>query len=185
MGERKPLLAMIHPIPRYAVALVAMSSLVHAAEQKPLKVGDAVPAVVCPDQDGNKVELSKAGAKGLVLVYFYPKADTSGCTAQGCSLRDSWAELTKRGVSVYGVSVDSVADQKAFKDKYRLPFTLLADKENVVTKAFQGASLSASIGFAKRQAYLFEDGKCILADYSAPTSGQAEAILKFLEARKK
>lgn len=176
---------MIHPLSRITVALVAMSTLAHAAENKPLKVGDPVPAVTCPDQDGNSVELAKAGAKGLVLVYFYPKADTPGCTRQACSLRDNWTELTRRGVLVYGVSVDSPSDQKAFKDKYRLPFTLLADKDKAVTKAFQASSLSASIGYAKRQAFLFEDGKCILADYNAPTSGQADAILKFLDERKK
>jgi thioredoxin-dependent peroxiredoxin len=165
------------------MTLAAQSS--EAAENSPIKIGDAIPAVTCPDQDGKPVELAKAGAKGLTLVYFYPKADTPGCTKQGCSLRDGWPEITKRSIAVYGVSVDTPADQKAFKEKYRLPFTLLADKEKVVTKAFQSPSLSVAIGYAKRQAYLFEDGKCIMADYSAPTTDQAAKVIKFLDERKK
>lgn len=156
-----------------------------AADNSALKVGDKIPAVTCPDQDGKPVELAKAGAKGLTLVYFYPKADTPGCTKQGCSLRDGWADITKRSVAVYGVSVDTPVDQKAFKEKYRLPFTLLADKDKVVTKAFQAPSLSVKIGYAKRQAYLFEDGVCIMADYDAPTTGQADKVVKFLDGRKK
>lgn len=146
-----------------------------------LKVGDKIPAVSCSDQDGKVVKLAESGAKGVLLVYFYPKADTPGCTKQGCSLRDGWAELQKRGVSVYGVSIDSEKDQKAFKAKYSLPFPLLADKDKVVTRAFQGGSLQATVGFAKRQAYLFRDGVCIMADYSAPTDKQAEKVIKFLD----
>ncbi len=176
---------MINPVSGLTIALVSMASIASAANRVPVKVGDPVPVVSCADQDGKTVELAKVSAKGLALIYFYPKADTPGCTSQGCSLRDNWEELSRRGVAVYGVSVDTPADQKAFKDKYRLPFTLLADKDKVVTKAFQEPSLSASIGYAKRQAYLFEDGRCIMADYSAPTSGQAAAVLKFLDERKK
>jgi peroxiredoxin Q/BCP len=156
-----------------------------AAENSALKVGDKLPAVTCPDHDGKPVDLAKAGAKGLTLVYFYPKADTPGCTKQGCSLRDGWSEITKRSVTVYGVSVDTPAEQKAFKEKYKLPFTLLADKDKVVTKAFQAPSLSVKIGYAKRQAYLFEDGVCIMTDYSGHTADQAEQVIKFLDARKK
>lgn len=160
--------------------LLMTFSAAHAADA--LKVGDKMPLVSCADQDGKVVKLAEVGSAGLVLVYFYPKADTSGCTKQGCSIRDSWEELQKRGVAVYGVSIDSQAAQKAFKAKYKLPFPLLADKEKVVTKAFQGGSLMATVGYAKRQAYLFRDGVCIMADYSAPTDTQAEKVLKFLDA---
>jgi peroxiredoxin Q/BCP len=77
----------------------------NAAEK--LAVGAAIPAVQCPDQDGQVVDLPKVGAKGYLLVYFYPKASTPGCTKQGCSLRDSWSVLQKAGVQVFGVSTDS------------------------------------------------------------------------------
>lgn len=167
------------------LAITAMPFASEAAESAPLKVGDSIPSVSCPDQDGKTVELAKVGAKGILLVYFYPKADTPGCTKQGCSLRDGWAELAKRGVTVYGVSVDSAEAQKKFKEKYNFPFPLLADKDKVVTKAFQSSSLSVAVGYAKRQAYLFEDGKCVMTDYKGHTEDQAQEVIKFLDARKK
>ena len=170
------------------LAIPAMTASAFAADsvdKAPLKVGDSIPALSVKDQDGKPVDLGTAGAKGLVLVYFYPKADTGGCTAQGCSLRDGWTELAGRKVTVYGVSTDSVADQKKFKDKYHFPFSLLADTDKAVTKAFQGGSLSVAIGYSKRQAYLFEDGKCIMTDYKGHTADQSQQVLKFLDARKK
>lgn len=170
-----------------ALALIVMAAFpffASASDNPALKVGDPIPAVVCPDHEGKPVDLAKVAAKGLTLVYFYPKADTPGCTKQGCSIRDSWGELEKRAVAVYGVSVDGPEAQKAFREKYRLPFPLLADKDKVVTKAFQTPSLAVAVGFAKRQAFLFENGRCIMADYNAPTTEQAEKVIKFLDARK-
>lgn len=170
------------------LAIPAMTASAFAADsvdKAPLKVGDTIPALTVKDQDGKPVPLGTVGVKGLVLVYFYPKADTGGCTAQGCSLRDGWSDLAERKVAVFGVSTDSVADQKKFKDKYHFPFPLLADTDKALTKAFQGGSLSVAIGYSKRQAYLFEDGKCIMADYSGHTKDQAQQVIKFLDARKK
>jgi len=177
----RPALVTLLAIP----AMTASAFAADSADKTPLKIGDAVPAVSAPDQDGKTVNLATAAAKGLVLVYFYPKADTPGCTAQGCSLRDGWSELAKRGVTVYGVSVDNVAAQKKFQEKYRFPFPLLADKEKTITRAFQGGSLKLAIGFAKRQAYLFEDGTCIMADTQGHTKDQAQQVIGFLDARKK
>ncbi|MFM7209234.1 MAG: redoxin domain-containing protein, partial [Verrucomicrobiota bacterium] len=71
-----------------------------------LAVGAALPAVTVNDQDGKSVDLAAEGSSGYLLVYFYPKAKTGGCTKQGCSLRDSWADLQKAGVKVLGVSTD-------------------------------------------------------------------------------
>ena len=149
-----------------------------SAEAAPLKVGDPVPAVTVNDQDGKPVDVAEAGAKGLLLVYFYPKADTPGCTKQGCSLRDGWGELGKRGVKVLGVSTDDEADQKAFKEKYRLPFSLLADKDKKVCQAF---GVSTTLGYASRTAFLFRDGKCVWVDPKSSTADQATVVLKFLE----
>lgn len=166
---------------RLASPLFAVASL---AAGEALKVGSRVPDVTCPDQDGRPVALAKVAAKGLWLVYFYPKADTPGCTKQGCSLRDDWAELSRHGVSVYGVSRDDAAAQKAFRDKYKFPFPLLADKDGAVTRAFQGGSLVASAGFAKRQAFLFRDGVCVMVDPNAPTADQAKKVIRFLDTEK-
>ena len=166
------------------MSLLTFLGLVARAE--PLKIGADAPAVSGVTDEGKTLNLADVyKANDYTLVWFYPKALTGGCTKQGCSLRDGWAEITKRSVAVYGVSVDTQSDQKAFKEKYHLPFTLLADKEKVVTKAFQAPSLSVAIGYAKRQAYLFEDGKCIMADYGAPTTEQADKVIKFLDGRKK
>ena len=142
-----------------------------------LAVGAPLPTVEQKNQDGQPIKLAEAGAKGYTLVYFYPKADTPGCTKQACSLRDSYAALTDKGVKIFGVSADKVDAQKAFKDKYKLPFDLLADADGKVITAF---GVPTTLGFAKRQAYLFKDGKLVWSDLSASTEKQAEDVLKFL-----
>src|SRR5277367_6751772 len=103
---------------------------------KPLDVGDAAPDVVSHDQQGREVRLRDFYGDGLTLVYFYPKADTPGCTAQACSLRDDFAQLQERGVCVVGVSADGAESQRRFAEKHRLPFVLLADRARAVAKAF-------------------------------------------------
>ena len=147
-----------------------------------LAVGAKLPAVTCNDQDGKAVDLAKAGAEGYLLVYFYPKASTPGCTKQGCSLRDAWSQLQKQGVRVYGVSTDNESSQKQFKEEQSFPFPLLADKDKAVTEAFGVKNL---IGMAGRSAFLFKDGKCVYADHKGHTGDQAQVILEFLKSGKK
>jgi peroxiredoxin Q/BCP len=146
---------------------------------EPLAVGAAIPAVEQKNQDDQMVKLAEVGAKGYTLVYFYPKADTPGCTKQACSLRDSYAALTEKGVRIYGVSLDKAEAKKAFKAKYKLPFDLLADTDGKVVDAF---GVPKTMGFAKRQAFLFKDGKLVWSDQAASTDKQAEDILKYLAA---
>ena len=100
-----------------------------------LKVGDTVPAFSAKDQDGNTINLSDYSGKKLV-VFFYPKANTPGCTAQACNLRDNYAELQEDGYKLLGVSADSQKRQTNFRDKYKFPFPLLADEEKEVINAF-------------------------------------------------
>jgi peroxiredoxin Q/BCP len=100
-----------------------------------LAVGDKAPAFTLKDQNGKAVKLS--GAKGhRVVVYFYPKADTPGCTQQSCSLRDAFPQLKKLNAVVFGISPDPVEKQKKFDDKYGLGFPLLADTDHSVAEAF-------------------------------------------------
>jgi thioredoxin-dependent peroxiredoxin len=139
-----------------------------------LALGAKLPAVSGLDQDGQSVDLAAAGAEGWTLVYFYPKADTPGCTKQACSLRDAYAKLTDEGVRVFGVSADDVAAQKAFRKKYKLPFELIADRDKKVMDAFGVPHLT---GFAKRQAYLFKDGVLVWRDLAAATEKQAADVL--------
>ena len=122
--------------------------------------------------------IAAEGSQGWTLVYFYPKADTPGCTKQACSLRDSYASLTGKGIRVYGVSTDDEKSQKAFQEKYKLPFTLLADKDKKVVTAF---GVPATMGFAKRQAFLFRDGVLVWKDLEAATSEQAAEVLAAIQ----
>jgi peroxiredoxin Q/BCP len=98
-----------------------------------LQAGDRAPAISLPDQDGNPVKLT--GFKGRkVLVYFYPKADTPGCTTQSCALRDVAGDIGD--TAIVGISPDAPARQKKFDDKYSLGFPLLADTEHAVAEAY-------------------------------------------------
>jgi len=100
-----------------------------------LKVGDKVSNFKVNDQDGNPVSLSDYKGKKLI-VFFYPKASTPGCTAEACNLRDNYKELQDRGFDLIGVSADSEKRQTNFRNKYEFPFPLLADENKDVINAF-------------------------------------------------
>ena len=100
-----------------------------------LKIGDRMPDFEVMDQDGNMVRSSDLIGK-RTIVYFYPKDNTSGCTAEACNLRDNYAALTDAGYNVVGVSKDSAASHLRFRTKYDLPFTLLADTSTAMLQAF-------------------------------------------------
>ena len=99
------------------------------------QIGDAAPAFEAPDQHGTLHRLQDyAGRK--VALYFYPKDDTSGCTAQACDLRDNYQSLQAAGIQVLGVSIDSEKSHKKFADKYELPFPLLVDEDKKLVEAY-------------------------------------------------
>jgi len=100
-----------------------------------LQVGDAAPNFSGVDQDGNKHTLQDYKGKKLI-VFFYPKASTPGCTAEACNLSDNYQELQKLGYEILGVSADSAKRQTNFKNKYDFPFPLLADEDKSVIEAF-------------------------------------------------
>ena len=100
-----------------------------------LKIGDRMPEFEVMDQDGNKVS-SKDLIGKKTIIYFYPKDNTSGCTAEACNLRDNHEALIARGYNVVGVSKDSAASHKRFKEKYDLPFTLLSDTSTEMLQSF-------------------------------------------------
>ncbi|WP_338876621.1 thioredoxin-dependent thiol peroxidase [Spirosoma sp. SC4-14] len=100
-----------------------------------LNIGDPAPDFSSIDQNGNPVKLSDFRGKKVVL-YFYPKDDTPGCTAQACSLRDNYTSLKAAGYEVLGVSVDDVKSHKKFAGKYDLPFTLVADTDQQIVEAY-------------------------------------------------
>lgn len=152
------------------MALSIFSSLLHADE---LTLGSKAPSVISVDHEGNTINLGKALGEGTVLVFFYPKAMTPGCTKQACSLRDGWDELQKREVTIYGVSSDTAETQAEFRDKHSLPFTLIADADKAVAHAFGKGRWS-------RQAYLFQNGVLVWRDLSASTGGQMNDVIEAL-----
>jgi peroxiredoxin Q/BCP len=100
-----------------------------------LKEGAKAPAFSLPSDDGGTVALKDLKGRKVVL-YFYPKDDTSGCTAEACEFRDRWAAVQKKGAVVLGVSPDGVKSHGKFKEKYDLPFPLLADEDHAVAEAY-------------------------------------------------
>jgi len=100
-----------------------------------LKTGDKAPAFEVVDQDGNPISLKDYSGQKLVL-YFYPKDDTPGCTAEACNLRDNYALLLKKGYKIVGVSADDERSHKKFIEKYVLPFPLIPDKDKKILKAY-------------------------------------------------
>lgn len=100
-----------------------------------LQAGDQAPEFNSIDQDGNPIKLSDFKGKKVIL-YFYPKDNTPGCTAESCNLRDNYAELQKRGYVVLGVSSDNEKSHQKFIEKHKLPFSLIADTDRSVHEAF-------------------------------------------------
>ncbi len=101
-----------------------------------LKVGDKAPDFELEDQDGRKIKLLQWKGTSSLILYFYPKDDTPGCTAQSCSFRDHYEELQKLDVKIVGVSSDSTESHKRFVEKYKLPFTLLSDPKGEARKLY-------------------------------------------------
>ena len=100
-----------------------------------IRIGDKMPDFEVADQDGNKVSSKDLIGKKTV-VYFYPKDNKSGCTAEACNIRDNYEALLAKGYNIVGVSKDSAASHKKFREKYNLPFTLLSDTSTEMLQAF-------------------------------------------------
>jgi peroxiredoxin Q/BCP len=111
-----------------------------------LAIGDAAPDFTLPDQDGNPVTLSALRGQ-RVVIYFYPKDDTPGCTKEACNFRDRWSDLESQGMRVLGISKDNAASHGKFIAKYSLPFTLLSDAEPCpVATAYHSYGLKKFMG---------------------------------------
>ncbi|WP_315786274.1 peroxiredoxin [Fischerella sp. JS2] len=142
----------------------------------PLAVGTDAPAFTVKDTNGNTVSLSDFQGKTVVL-YFYPKDDTPGCTKQACSFRDAKEQYTSKDIVVLGVSADDEASHQAFTQKYNLNFPLLADTNGELIKAYD----VDGGGYAKRVTYVIDgNGKIIHVDSSVNTSTHAGDILATL-----
>lgn len=168
---------------KFAMVLAVMSIFGFGARAEPLAPGAPAPQITAPDQDGKPVNFADIYAKGTTLVYFYPKADTKGCTAQACSLRDSYSTLHGEGLQIIGVSRDTSESQKKFQSKYNLPFTLIADTDGAVAQAFQ-VDLIPVAGLASRQSFIVKDGKIAWSSLKAKTDQHAQEVQAALDALK-
>ncbi len=139
----------------------------------PLSVGDSAPNFTAKDTNGNTVSLSSYAGKPVVI-YFYPKDDTPGCTKEACSFRDNYAQYLSKGVTVFGVSMDDEASHQKFTEKFSLPFPLLADTDGALTKAFD----VDGGGYSKRVTYVIDGaGKISQVYTTVKTDTHATDIL--------
>ena len=149
-----------------------------------LQIGDKIPEILGTDQQGNEIKAGDFAGKKLAL-YFYPKDNTPGCTAQACSLRDGYTELKKAGYEVVGVSTDSEKSHQKFIEKFSLPFPLIADTDKKLVeefgvwqeKSFMGKKFMGTI----RTTYLIDENGIIchvLEGRKVNTKNHAEQILE-------
>ncbi len=151
-----------------------------------LKEGDVAPPIHVQDDTGAEFDLAALRGKNVVL-YFYPKADTPGCTKESCEFRDSSARFTKQDTVIVGVSPDKSAAQSKFKAKFDLPFTLLADVEHAVSEAY-GVWMEKSMygkkymGIDRTTFLIGKDGRIARIFFNVKPEGHAEQVFAALQA---
>jgi peroxiredoxin Q/BCP len=154
--------------------LLMGASTAHAA----LKVGDKAPDFTAMSSAGTPVQLSKEIGKAPIVLYFYPKDDTPGCTKEACGIRNSFAAFRHLNATVYGVSYDSVESHQKFIEKYKLPFLLLADTDKAIAKAYGADGML----FAKRMTFVIDKaGKIAWINPSVNPSTHSAELEKVLQ----
>ncbi len=123
-----------------------------SAANAAVKVGDAAPDFTAMSSAGTPVHLKEVIGKAPIVLYFYPKDDTPGCTKEACSLRDNFAAFRKLNATVFGISYDSVESHKKFIEKYHLPFLLIADTDKAIAKAYGADGML----FPKRMTFVID-----------------------------
>lgn len=152
-----------------------------------LKVGDVAPEFTLPDADGKPVALGDYRGKSPVVIYFYPKADTPGCTKEACGFRDAIASYQKLSVPVFGVSPDPVKAVRKFRDKFDLNFPLLADEDHAVTESYgcwvEKQMYGKKYMGAQRNTYIVgKDGRIAHVFEKVEPEGHDQEVLKWFEA---
>lgn len=153
-----------------------------------LKIGSLAPDFELLDQDGKSHKLSDY-IGNFVLIYFYPKDDTPGCTKEACMIRDDFPNFKKLKAKVFGISADSVKSHKKFAEKYNLPFTLLSDEQKVVLKKYKAIGEKSMFGKTflgiKRMSYLIDrEGKISKVYENVKPAIHAEEVLSDLKSLK-
>ena len=146
-----------------------------------LQVGDKIPEFSLPDQDGNTFNSSDYIGKKPVVIFFYPKDNTPGCTREACSFRDSYEEFTDRGAEVVGISADSESSHRKFATSHNLPFKLLADRKNKVRRLFKVEKTLFNLLPGRETFVVDKDGIVIMAFNNMGASGHVKRALKALK----
>jgi peroxiredoxin Q/BCP len=147
-----------------------------------LKVGDKIPRFTAKDTNGNIFDSSIVLNKKPVVIYFYPKDDTPGCTKEACSFRDDLKTLEKIGAQIIGISVDDSDSHSKFANKYHLPFPLLADQDGKVAESYGALNNLLVIKIAKRYTFLINpSGKIAKVYLSVDTSKHSQEIIDDLK----
>ena len=152
--------------------------LVFGATDDVPAVGERAPDATLPNQDGEDVQLSDLWADGPIVLYFYPKDHTPGCTTQACSFRDANAELDEAGLTVVGVSMDAVEAHRKFAERRMLPFTLLSDRGGAVAALYGVKGSFLGYPIARRVTFLIgEDGQVLHVWDPADPVNHADRVL--------
>jgi thioredoxin-dependent peroxiredoxin len=154
-----------------------------------MEVNDKAPEFTLPDQDGETISLKNYRGKYVVL-YFYPRADTPGCTIEACEFRDAYKKIEKTGAVLLGISPDTSKAQKKFEEKYSLPFTLLADADKKVCDAYnviQEKNMYGKkvMGVARTTFIIGPDGKIKHIFRKVKPEGHSEEVLEYLKSAMK
>ncbi|WP_020468693.1 peroxiredoxin [Zavarzinella formosa] len=183
---------------KFSVASLAMVAMVGLAKADDIKVGDAAPVFESVDDQGKPWKSADHVGKKILVVYFYPADLTGGCTKQACAFRDDQGKLTEKGVEVVGVSGDSVANHKIFKQVHKLNFPLLADEKGEVAKKFgvpvkaggvfktkdadgNAVELKRDVTAARWTFVIGKDGKILSVNSSVKPAEDSKAVLELIE----
>jgi len=151
------------------------------SKRRQLGIGEPAPDFALPDQEGKTRSLAEFRGKWLVL-YFYPRDDTPGCTRQACAFRDDWSRLAALGAQIVGVSVDDIESHLDFAKEHRLPFPLLADAGGAVAARYGSLRDLGLIKFARRNTFLIDPQGRIAQDYlSANASRNSQEVIEDLQ----
>jgi peroxiredoxin Q/BCP len=164
-------------------------NVAEAEGETPMDINDKAPAFTLPDQNGKEVSLKDFQGKYVVL-YFYPRADTPGCTIEACEFRDSFKKIEKTRAVILGISPDTSKAQKKFEEKFSLPFTLLADADKTVCNMYgvvQEKNMYGKkvMGVVRTSFIIGPDGKLKHIFHKVKPEGHASEVLEFLKSAMK
>jgi peroxiredoxin Q/BCP len=146
-----------------------------------LRVGEKIPEFTLSDQHGNTFNSADYAGKKPMVIFFYPKDNTPGCTKEACSFRDSYEEFTDRGAEVVGISADTETSHRKFAASYELPFKLLADRKNKVRKLFKVEKALLNLLPGRETFVVDKEGFVVMAFNNIGASGHVKRALKALK----